>query len=114
MSSSQQSRLFGRTFEEIDHSRRLGILELLSLIDSDTGNRFKEMSGIRNKYLHRLSQSHDEMSKDAKRSYDLAVQLAVRVLGLRNEGRRVHISEEVLTYIRTAQNDTSLASSPQT
>lgn len=101
MTKGQQNRLFGRTFEEIDHSRRLGILELLGLIDSETGNQFKEMSGIRNKYLHRLSQPHVEMAADARRSYELAVTLAVKVLGLGIAPSGAKIDPEVLTYIRS-------------
>jgi hypothetical protein len=103
MTKSRQDRLFGRSFEEIEHSRRLGILELLELIDPATGNQFKEMSGIRNKYLHRFSQPHEEMEKDARRSYELAVTLAVKVLGLGVAEGRAKVAPEVLAYIKARQ-----------
>jgi hypothetical protein len=103
MTESRQRRLFGRSFEEIEHSRRVGFLELLGLINLATGDLFKEMSGIRNKYLHRLSQPHAEMSKDALRSYQITVALSISVLGLGFLDGRATLNGEVLAYIKSRQ-----------
>lgn len=100
LTEARQQRLFGNPFERIDHSRRVGILELTGLIDLQTGDLFKEMSKIRNAYLHRLSHPHEEMAKDARRSYELAVMLAVKVLGLGIAQGGAKISPEVLAYIK--------------
>ena len=103
LSKGRQTRLFGRDFEEMEHSRRLGLLELLGLIDLATGDEFKELSSIRNRYLHRLSHPHKEMSDDARRAYELAVGLAFKILGIGLKDRRATIAPEVLAYIRSSQ-----------
>jgi hypothetical protein len=107
MTKRRQERLFGRDFEGMEHSRRVGILELLKLIDSETAEQFSILSKVRNKYLHRLSEPHEELAKDALRSYAIAVTLAVKTLGLGFKESSVTINPEVLAYIKARSANTS-------
>lgn len=103
MSPSRQERLFGRTFEQIEHSRRVGILELLNLIDAPTAEMFKTIAKIRNAYLHRFSHSHADMGTDAITAYSTAVGLSIKVLGLGIDGFHAKISPEVRAFIRKSE-----------
>ena len=100
MTESRQERLFGKSFERLQHTARVGTLELLQLIDHQTADEFMVLSRIRNKYLHRLSEPHQELARDAAQAYRIAVKLAVKVLGLGSRDGGVAISPEVLVYIK--------------
>lgn len=100
MSESQQERLFSRPFERIEHSRRIGLLEMLKLIDTQTADEFLKLSKLRNTYLHRLSQDHDQLATQAIEAYRTVGKLAEKILGLGFQTRAVKISPEVLAYIR--------------
>jgi hypothetical protein len=112
MTETQQERFFGRTFERIDHGRRIGILELLRLIDSQTADQFLRLSRTRNAYLHRLSEPHEELAKNAKEAYGIVAGLAAKILGLGIETRVVKISPEVLDYVRNRAQDTPPEGTP--
>lgn len=105
MAKTRQERLFGNTFERIDHSRRVGVLELLNLIDAETGDYFREIAKIRNAYLHRISHSHEEMSRDAKRSYQLVAELAARILGIEIKDGKAVVRQELIDLLQRPNTD---------
>lgn len=105
MTPRQQERLFGRSFERLEHSRRIGLLQLLHLIDRSAADEFVELSQLRNKYLHRLSEPHEELAADAKRSFEIAVRLAVKITGLAVEGAKIKLNPELLAYVKARTGD---------
>lgn len=99
LSCNQQKRLFGGEVESLQQSRRIGALELLGVIDTETATLLIELSATRNKYIHRLSHSHDTMSRDAARTYSIAAQLVGKLLGLGLSGFSSTIAPDVLDYL---------------
>ena len=66
LSKKRQGKLFGRAFEKLGQQRRVEILHLMSVIDNDLKAKFDTIRTSRNKYLHALSQEHENLAEDSK------------------------------------------------
>jgi hypothetical protein len=65
ITESDEELLFGRTFEKVQHYRRLNILKAFGLIDEEMGKKFKLLSEKRNQFLHSWAPTSDNEKKDA-------------------------------------------------
>lgn len=107
LTRAQQGRLLGGLFENIQQRRRVQLLELMGMLDTETANELNDLGGVRNTYLHNLSKPHDDMWRDAVRAYKLAVRLTAKILGFGLKNGQVTISPEFLDYLKQAEADSS-------
>jgi hypothetical protein len=110
LTRQQQQRLLGGPFENIEHGRRIRLLELMEMLDKETADTLNDLRSIRNTYLHNLSKSHKDMWQDALKTYKLTVNIAKKVLGLGIKEALPTISPEFRDYLRRSSGNTS----PQT
>lgn len=101
LTAKQQTRLFGRPFEELSQYRRVDILHAFGLWDAGQVQKATELRKIRNKYLHRLSAELTGIEKKAACAYRLAVELAGPVVGLPlGKGGSIVLDPKLREYLR--------------
>ncbi|MDX2118347.1 MAG: hypothetical protein SFY96_09220 [Planctomycetota bacterium] len=96
-----------RNFEEQTQTQRMGLLKELGLIDSETKDKLAKLARTRNKWLHRLSETHEALSDDAIESYRLACELAEAFFRSGGEGERFNLNPDVLAYLKGANANAS-------
>lgn len=99
MTDTEQKAVFGRTFEKLGQERRADVLHSLKLIDDKILEAFNRLRGLRNKYLHFLSQPHTELSVDARQAYGCALTLVSYVLGQTFVDGSVVLRPELMAYL---------------
>jgi len=99
MTTTQQSRIFGRTFEKLGQDRRVEVLRAYGLVDERTQGCFSTIREIRNRYLHLWSVSHDKISTDAVRCFNAATDIAKFVIGQEVRDGILHLHEKFARYV---------------
>ena len=100
MTASEQEALFGSSFEKLGQERRVRVLATLGLIDDATKKAFDELRSIRKRYLHFLSQAHDNIADDARRSFSAAATLSKVALGISFQNGAVVLRPELVEYLK--------------
>jgi hypothetical protein len=80
MTSTEQKKLFGKTFQQLSQYRRVNILESLKAIKS-LKSQFEKIRKIRNNYLHPSFAEYKNIERDAKDAYGAAVHLVAKTIG---------------------------------
>jgi hypothetical protein len=95
---------FDRTFERMFQSRRIRVLEDLGLWSPDQAKKARDLSEIRNKYLHSLAVDLTAAQDHARRAYGLAAELAAATVNLPigAEGT-VKITPQLRRYLKQAK-----------
>ena len=75
MTIENERRLFGAEFEKLGQERRVSILLAYGLVEESHKRAFDLIREKRRKYLHFLTQGHENASEDAVRVYAAAVEL---------------------------------------
>lgn len=99
LSQADQKKLFGDTFEGLRQERRVRILGLLGIIDDDLKSKFGMVRKSRNDYLHKLSQEHADLAKDAATAYRETLSLVIRSLGFGIKTGRFVFNQRFLAYL---------------
>lgn len=99
MSEAEQKAIFGRTFEKLGQERRTNVLHTLKLIDDEAKEAFDSLRGIRRKYLHFLSQTHEQLTADARRAYGDALKVVALVLGQTAKDGTVALRSDLMNYL---------------
>jgi hypothetical protein len=99
MSEAEQRAVFGSTFERLGQERRVDVLHTLKLIDEPTKRAFDSLRGIRRKYLHFLSQAHENVAPDARRAYEDALKVVAAVLGVTFKQGATVFRPELMAYL---------------
>ena len=61
MTEAEQKALFGNSFEKLGQERRTEVLHSLTVINDDAKAAFDALRTIRRRYLHLLSQTHQQL-----------------------------------------------------
>ena len=86
-------------FEKLGQYNRVKKLLDLKLIDSSIKDNFDVVRCIRNDYLHNLSQSLENISPDAKKTFDATLDNVLKITGLTVDNGRAILNQEVLNYL---------------
>lgn len=100
LAAENQNRLFGKPFEKLGQARRVQVLQGLGLVDPETANEFTTAAEKRNKYLHLLSFSHDQISEDARAAFESAMAIVKFVIGPTSNSGTVVLREDLSRYLR--------------
>ena len=100
LDEGNQDGLFGASFEKLGQERRAKVLVTYGIIDRATLKELTDIRVIRRRYLHLLSKDHNKLAADAARTFNLAVSVVVKAMGLgiANDGR-VAVSAAFLRYV---------------
>ena len=82
LTENDETDLFGSSFEKLGQYRRVNILRGYSIVSKDVWEMFEKIRVKRNKYLHRWSEDHVSLSKDAEDCFRAATGLVIAVTGL--------------------------------
>jgi hypothetical protein len=99
MTESEQTDVFGSTFEKLGQERRTKVLHALKLIDVDAKAAFDQLRSIRRRYLHLLSQAHAQLPVDARYAYEAALKLVGVVLGQTFENGKIVLRSDLMAYL---------------
>ncbi len=83
MSSGSQRRMFGSQFDRLGQSRRIEVLSELGLYSAEEVRLSREIKVTRDRYLHALSVSADEIESHAAAIYGATVQLVDAMVAVR-------------------------------
>jgi len=78
----QQKAILGETIERLSQSRRINILEAITIWPKEVAETARELAQIRNRYLHRYSVAPAAVKDDAVNAYRLAASLLSALLRL--------------------------------
>jgi hypothetical protein len=113
--AKDQEDLFGRPFEKLGQERRVRVLRRLSLIEDEAQAVFDRLRHTRNRYLHFLSQPHDDVASDARRAFADALIVTHLVLGVKGlAGGAVTLRPELMSYLHEKAILTEVVPNPQT
>ncbi|MGO9837443.1 MAG: hypothetical protein ACLP1X_24905 [Polyangiaceae bacterium] len=95
-----QTALYGSTFEKLGQDRRTRVLRCYGGISEEQEKAFDELRGIRKKYLHLWSKSHDSLPEDAFKAFAAASKVVVAVVGAgAGPGGKLIITEVMKRYL---------------
>lgn len=100
MTAAEQEALFGSSFEKLGQDRRVRVLATLGLIDDSTKKAFDDLRIVRKRYLHFLSQPHDNIAADARSAFNAAANLTTVALGISFEDGAVVLRPELVEYLK--------------
>jgi hypothetical protein len=96
-----QRWLFGNTVERLTQARRVEVLRAFGVWSDAEVTKANELAGIRNRYLHRISQGAESMRADALRAYQCALELTSWAVNLPiGEGGTIVLPEGIRRYLR--------------
>jgi hypothetical protein len=95
-----EEKLFGSSFEKLRQGRRIDVLRGLNVIDDEQDTLFRVPMSIRNRYLHRFSQSHEPIAEEALQAWSATPDLVLRTLKLRPSNGKIVISSKLSRYLR--------------
>lgn len=91
--------LFGSTFERLGQERRTQVLLSFQRIDAETKRAFDTLRDIRRRYLHFLSQPHEQLAADARTAYEQALRVVTVVLGVAFEDGGIALRPDLMAYL---------------
>lgn len=99
----KQRLLWGRTFEQLGQQNRADALHALSLIDEPTWSLFKNLLGVRRKYMHLLEDDRTGEQQDAEKAYSISLSLCSAVIGGQTQGgsRGLRFQPDVMRWAAT-------------
>lgn len=102
LDEARQKLLWGRKFVDLGQKDRIGALLALGLISEDASGAFHELSGIRRAYMHFLDRKQNREQPDAKRAYELALDIFVSVIGpqVQPGSSAIHFNDDVFRWAR--------------
>lgn len=99
MTEQKQADLFASSFEKLGQDRRTKVLHAFKLIDDEAKVAFDELRILRRRYLHLLSQTHEEISSDARRAYAATVRLVKVVLPPSFQNGILMLRPDLMAYL---------------
>jgi hypothetical protein len=99
MTEDHQRALFGSTFEKLGQMRRVEVMQALKLVDESGKAAFDSLREIRRRYLHLLSQTHEQVAHDARRAFSDALSLVAIVLGMTFQNGAVVLRPDLMAYL---------------
>jgi len=94
-----EKALFGSTFEKLGQERRTQVLLSFRRIDAETKTAFDRLRALRRRYLHFLSQPHEQLAADARTAYEQALRVVAVVLGVAFEDGGIALRPDLMTYL---------------
>ncbi len=94
-----QEKIFGRNFEQLGQERRVEILLAYGIINDVQKQRFNDIKGIRNRYLHFYSKEHTNIVKDAVTAFEAAVSLVTDLLEINIVVGKISINPALARYL---------------
>lgn len=91
--------LFGSTFERLGQERRTQVLLSFRKIDPETKAAFDTLRELRRRYLHFLSQPHEQLATDARTAYEHALRVVAVVLGVTFEAGGIALRPDLMAYL---------------
>lgn len=100
MTGKEPSQTTGRRpFEALGQKERLRELRNGNLIDDETKRQFDSLREIRRKYLHFLSQTHEDIAADARLAYRAALNVIRVALGVEFREGAVALRGDLAAYL---------------
>lgn len=101
LTEDRERMLMGRTFEKLGQERRVDVLVSLGILKDDQVNAFTELKAIRNRYLHLLSHTHDNVDTDARRAFECAAKAVQLLFTAHFENGDVILRPELSRYLES-------------
>jgi len=87
-------------FENFGQKERVKRLYKFGLIDDDVKEKFDFVRTKRNQYLHRLSQTLENVAPDAKQVFDATFEIFLKISGLSVDQGKVLLNPKIIDYLR--------------
>ncbi len=81
ITTEDQNKLFGSTFEKLGQYKRIKVLEGFRSIGEELKQQFETIRLIRKRYLHFWSKEHEDIEEDARTVFGSAVHLVAKTIG---------------------------------
>jgi hypothetical protein len=94
-----EKALFGSSFERLGQERRTQVLLSFGRITAETKASFDSLRELRRRYLHFLSQAHEQLPADARTAYEHALRVVTVVLGVAFKDGGVALRPDLMTYL---------------
>jgi hypothetical protein len=106
LTTKQQKKIFGSTFEKLGQRERIRKLYKVELLNEELKTDANAVQEIRRQYLHFLSKSYSRIEKDAEDAYKASFRLIKSLVDLPigNEGKIV-IPERLTNYLKRKLNE---------
>jgi hypothetical protein len=101
LTEERERQLLGRTFEKLGQERRIEVLTSLGIVRPEQAVSFSELKGIRNKYLHLLSHSHDNLDHDARKAFECAARVVQLLFSVQFQQGEVILRPELAQYLQS-------------
>lgn len=92
LTDEKAKQIYGRTFEKMGQEQRVRLLQGYEMITEPDQLRLDKVRELRRKYLHLLSQPHENIAEDSITAFQATCELVKSALGLRIEERGVSFS----------------------
>jgi hypothetical protein len=94
-----QEDLFGTRFENLGQDRRVRVLKAYGLIDHEMASQFDTIRIKRRRYLHFLSQSHQQLAADAVEVFLATASIVAGVIGQDIEDGKLRLNPALMAYL---------------
>ena len=103
MTPADETRIYGRLFEELDQSRRIEVLKGYGVLTTEAADAFGRLRGTRRKHLH-LAQLVDkeELSRDARAMFRDAVLVVAASIGQNVDDGKLVFTAQMMRYLERA------------
>ena len=86
-------------FEKLGQYERVKKLLKFGLIDEEIRSKFDSVRKIRKEYLHRLSKKNDNIAPDAKESFDVTLDIFLKITGLSVKDGMAILNQKIIDYL---------------
>jgi hypothetical protein len=97
--ASFEKKFYGRDFEGLGQERRVEVLDAWGMLSKDAKAAFSTIRAVRRKYLHFVSQSHDDLAQDSLKCLQHSEFLLVWLMGLSVRNSRIAFSPDFQQYL---------------
>ncbi len=95
-------KLFGRKFEKLGQESRIRFLQALGFLDDELVKNFNTIRDCRREYLHFLSKDIANIAPDAKKAFDSALDIVIKILGVRiGEPGKIILNQNIVDYLNS-------------
>jgi hypothetical protein len=99
LDEAAERALLGSSFERLGQERRTQVLLSFGRINAETKVAFDSLREIRRRYLHFLSQAHEQLAADARTAYEQALSVVSVVLGVAFKEEGIALRPDLMAYL---------------